>query len=185
MIHISDMSWTRKVNHPLEVLKKGEEVEAVVLDVNAKEQRISLGLKQAQTDPWADIAAKYQVGSVVKGKVSKLASFGAFVELEDGVDGLVHISQISEERVDKVKDALEVGQEVEARVMKVDRAERRIGLSIRAMSMTEDEVKAMGEGPAEGGAETAKASSGTADSFGGLGAAFDNAFANVEWQPGN
>ena len=185
MIHISDMSWTRKVNHPLEVLKKGEEVEAVVLDVNAKEQRISLGLKQAQTDPWADIAAKYQVGSVVKGKVSKLASFGAFVELEDGVDGLVHISQISEERVDKVKDALEVGQEVEARVMKVDRAERRIGLSIRAMSMTEDEVKAMGEGSAEGGAETAKASSGTADSFGGLGAAFDNAFANVEWQPGN
>ncbi len=185
MIHISDMSWTRKVNHPLEVLKKGEEVEAVVLDVNAKEQRISLGLKQAQTDPWADIAAKYQVGSVVKGKVSKLASFGAFVELEDGVDGLVHISQISEERVDKVKDALEVGQEVEARVMKVDRAERRIGLSIRAMSMTEDEVKAMVEGPAEGGAETAKASSGTADSFGGLGAAFDNAFANVEWQPGN
>ena len=183
MIHISDMSWTRKVNHPLEVLQKGQEVEAVVLDVNAKEQRISLGLKQAQTDPWTEIAAKYQVGSVVKGKVSKIASFGAFVELEDGVDGLVHISQISDQRVDKVKDALEVGQEVEARVMKVDRAERRIGLSIRAMSMTEDEVKAMVEGPSaepEKGGETS-----SPEGFGGLGAAFDNAFANVEWQPGN
>ena len=182
MIHISDMSWTRKVNHPLEVLQKGQEVEAVVLDVNAKEQRISLGLKQAQTDPWAEIAAKYQVGSVVKGKVSKVASFGAFVELEDGVDGLVHISQISDQRVDKVKDALDVGQEVEARVMKVDRAERRIGLSIRAMSMTEDEVKAMVEGPSE---ETVKADEPSSSTFGGLGAAFDNAFANVEWQPGN
>ncbi|MBR4354474.1 MAG: 30S ribosomal protein S1 [Kiritimatiellae bacterium] len=183
MIHISDMSWTRKVNHPLEVLQKGQEVEAVVLDVNAKEQRISLGLKQAQNDPWAEIAAKYQVGSVVKGKVSKVASFGAFVELEDGVDGLVHISQISDQRVEKVKDALDVGQEVEARVMKVDRAERRIGLSIRAMNMTEDEVKAMIEGPGE---ETAKADETSSSSnFGGLGAAFDNAFANVEWQPGN
>ena len=183
MIHISDMSWTRKVNHPLEVLQKGQEVEAVVLDVNAKEQRISLGLKQAQTDPWTEIAAKYQVGSVVKGKVSKIASFGAFVELEDGVDGLVHISQISDQRVEKVKDALEIGQEVEARVMKVDRAERRIGLSIRAMSMTEDEVKAMVEGPSaepEKGGETS-----SPEGFGGLGAAFDNAFANVEWQPGN
>ena len=182
MIHISDMSWTRKVVHPSEVLQKGQEVEAVVLDVNAKEQRISLGLKQAQVDPWSEIAAKYTVGSVVKGKVSKIASFGAFVELEDGVDGLVHISQISDQRIDKVRDALEVGQEVEARVMKVDRAERRIGLSIKAMNMTDDEVKAMIDGP-EATAEPA-ASAGS-DSFGGLGAAFDNAFANVEWQPGN
>ncbi len=182
MIHISDMSWTRKVVHPSEVLQKGQEVEAVVLDVNAKEQRISLGLKQAQVDPWSEIAAKYAVGSVVKGKVSKIASFGAFVELEDGVDGLVHISQISDQRIDKVRDALEVGQEVEARVMKVDRAERRIGLSIKAMNMTDDEVKAMIDGP-EAAAEPA-ASAGS-DSFGGLGAAFDNAFANVEWQPGN
>ena len=121
---------------------------------------------------------------VVKGKVSKVASFGAFVELEDGVDGLVHISQISDQRVEKVKDALDVGQEVEARVVKVDRAERRIGLSIRAMSMTEDEVKALeaeaaGETPASGSTKTAGS-----ESLGGLSAAFDNAFANVEWQPG-
>ena len=184
MIHVSDMSWTRKINHPSECLQKGQEVEAVVLDVNPKEQRISLGLKQAQTDPWTEIATKYPVGMVVKGKVSKVASFGAFVELEDGVDGLVHISQISDQRIEKVKDALDVGQEVEARVVKVDRGERRIGLSIRAMSMTEDEVKAL---EAEAAGETPAAISATtagSENLGGLSAAFDNAFANVEWQPG-
>jgi len=184
MIHVSDMSWTRKINHPSECLQKGQEVDAIVIDVNPKEQRISLGLKQAQTDPWAEIASKYSVGSVVKGKVSKLASFGAFVELEDGVDGLVHISQISEDRVEKVKDALTVGQEVEARVIKVDRAERRIGLSIRAMSMTEDEVRQLASEPA--GEEAAEKSPAAApENFGNAFAnAFDNAFANVEWQPG-
>lgn len=185
MIHVSDMSWTRKINHPSECLQKGEEVEAVVLDVNAKEQRISLGLKQAQTDPWAEIATKYPVGMVVKGKVSKIASFGAFIELEDGVDGLVHISQISDQRVEKVKDALEVGQEVEARVVKVDRGERRIGLSIRAMTMTEDEVKALEAEAAGEPVEPISAKSAGSENLGGLSAAFDNAFANVEWQPGN
>ena len=185
MIHVSDMSWTRKINHPSECLQKGQEVDAVVLDVNPKEQRISLGLKQTMQDPWDEIAKRFPVGAVVKGKVSKIASFGAFVELEDGVDGLVHISQISDQRVEKVKDALEIGQEVEARVVKVDRGERRIGLSIRAMSMTEDEVQGL---IAEAtGAEKAPVSAKTAGSeeFGGLSAAFDNAFANVEWQPGN
>jgi small subunit ribosomal protein S1 len=185
MIHVSDMSWTRKINHPSECLQKGEEVEAVVLDVNAKDQRISLGLKQATQDPWTEIQTKYPVGMVVKGKVSKIASFGAFIELEDGVDGLVHISQISDDRVEKVKDALEVGQEVEARVVKVDRGERRIGLSIRAMTMTDDEIKAL---EAEAAGETVapvSAKSVGSENLGGLSAAFDNAFANVEWQPGN
>ena len=184
MIHVSDMSWTRKINHPSECLEKGKEVEAIVLDVNPKEQRISLGLKQASQDPWSEIASKYKVGALVKGKVSKIASFGAFIELEDGVDGLVHISQISDQRVDKVKDALQAGQEVEARVVKVDRNERRIGLSIRAVSMTEEELKAL---EAEASAEPADGESagiGGGESFGGLGAAFDEAFQNVEWQPG-
>ena len=183
MIHVSDMSWTRKINHPSECLEKGKEVEAVVLDVNPKEQRISLGLKQASQDPWSEIASKYKVGALVKGKVSKIASFGAFIELEDGVDGLVHISQISDQRVDKVKDALQAGQDVEARVVKVDRNERRIGLSIRAVTMTEDELKAL---EAEAAAEPADGESASVggESFGGLGAAFDEAFQNVEWQPG-
>ncbi|MBO5775164.1 MAG: 30S ribosomal protein S1 [Kiritimatiellae bacterium] len=184
MIHVSDMSWTRKINHPSECLQKGQEVEAVVLDVNPKEQRISLGLKQAQQDPWDDIAKKFPVGSVVKGKVSKIASFGAFVELEDGVDGLVHISQISDGRVEKVRDALEIGQDVEARIVKVDRAERRIGLSIRAMTMTEDEVQGLvAEAAGEEKTPVSAKTSGS-ESLGGLSAAFDNAFANVEWQPG-
>ena len=184
MIHVSDMSWTRKINHPSECLEKGKEVEAIVLDVNPKEQRISLGLKQASQDPWSEIASKYKVGALVKGKVSKIASFGAFIELEDGVDGLVHISQISDQRVDKVKDALQAGQEVEARVVKVDRNERRIGLSIRAVTMNEEELKAL---EAEAAAEPADGESsglGGGESFGGLGAAFDEAFQNVEWQPG-
>ncbi|MBO5905614.1 MAG: 30S ribosomal protein S1 [Kiritimatiellae bacterium] len=184
MIHVSDMSWTRKINHPSECLQKGQEVEAVVLDVNPKEQRISLGLKQAQTDPWSDIAAKYAVGSTVKGKVSKVASFGAFIELEDGVDGLVHISQISDQRVEKVKDALEVGQEVEARVVKVDRGERRIGLSIRAMTMTDEELKALEAETDDEVVEPTASKTAGSEGFGGLSAAFDNAFANVEWQPG-
>jgi small subunit ribosomal protein S1 len=184
MIHVSDMSWTRKINHPSECLQKGQEVEAVVIDVNPKEQRISLGLKQAQVDPWTDIAAKYAVGSVVKGKVSKTASFGAFVELEDGVDGLVHISQISDQRVDKVKDALAVGQDVEARVIKVDRAERRIGLSIRAMSMDEEEVRKLASETSDETESKDSTSEGDENFGNAFASAFDNAFANVEWQPG-
>lgn len=141
MIHVSDMSWTRKVNHPSEVLKKGEKVDALVLEVDASSQRISLGLKQAQEDPWMQIAAKYAVGQKVTGKVSKLASFGAFVELEEGIDGLVHISQISDDRVQKVKDVLTPGQEVEARVIKIDPVERRIGLSIKAASIADEDFQ--------------------------------------------
>jgi small subunit ribosomal protein S1 len=183
MIHVSDMSWTRKINHPSECLQKGQQVDAVILEVNPKDQRISLGLKQAQTDPWSEIASKYAVGAVVKGKVSKIASFGAFIELEDGVDGLVHISQISDQRVEKVKDALNVGDDVEARVVKVDRDERRIGLSIRAMSMTEEEIKDLESEsvPTTGSASSAPKNG---EPLGGLAAAFDDAFGSVEWQPG-
>ncbi|MDP6525229.1 MAG: 30S ribosomal protein S1 [Kiritimatiellia bacterium] len=139
MIHVSDMSWTRKINHPSEVIEKGAAVTAVVLEVDPDNKRISLGLKQSQDDPWNTIAAKYRVGEIVKGKVSKVASFGAFIELEEGVDGLVHISQISDEHVEKVRDKLDVGQDVEARIVRIDQAERRIGLSIKAASMPEEE----------------------------------------------
>lgn len=139
MIHVSDMSWTRKINHPSEVIEKGAAVTAVVLEVDPDNKRISLGLKQSQDDPWNTITAKYRVGEIVKGKVSKVASFGAFIELEEGVDGLVHISQISDEHVEKVRDKLDTGQEVEARIVRIDQAERRIGLSIKAASMPEEE----------------------------------------------
>jgi small subunit ribosomal protein S1 len=104
MIHVSDISWTRKINHPSEVLKKGDEVEAVVLEIDKANQRISLGLKQLAEDPWANIDKYYKVGDLVSGKVTKLASFGAFIGLQHDIDGLVHICQVSEERVDKIKN---------------------------------------------------------------------------------
>jgi small subunit ribosomal protein S1 len=142
MIHVSDISWTRKINHPSEVLKKGDEVEAVVLEVDKTNQRIAVGLKQLSTDPWENIDRLYKVGDLVTGQVSKLASFGAFIGLQHEIDGLVHISQISEERVDKIKNVLKVGQEVTARVIKIDKADRRIGLSIKAANYSPEQLKA-------------------------------------------
>ncbi len=141
MIHVSDLSWTRKINHPSEVFKKGDEVEAEVIDIDKTNQRISLGIKQLSDDPWKNIDQKYKIGDLVKGKVTKLASFGAFVQLADDIDGLVHISQLSEDHVAKVKDVLKVGQEVESRVIKVDKVERRIGLSIKAANYSEEELR--------------------------------------------
>jgi small subunit ribosomal protein S1 len=141
MVHVSDMSWTRKINHPSETLKKGDEVEATVLEVDRANQRIALGMKQLELDPWANIEKLYKVGDLVQGKVTKLASFGAFVGLQHEIDGLVHISQISEERVEKIKNVLKVGQDVSARVVKIDRNERRIGLSIKAASYSDEQIK--------------------------------------------
>lgn len=179
MIHVSDMSWARKINHPSEVLKKGDEVEAIVLEVSPENQRISLGLKQAQEDPWAGISGRYRIGQLIKGKVSKLASFGAFVELEEGVDGLVHISQISDDHVAKIRDVLQPGQEVEARVIKIDPIDRRIGLSIKAAKLAEEEFKvddSMLEGLRPG------------EDLVDLAGAFDAALGSVEkpeeWSPG-
>src|SRR6266568_1226088 len=142
MIHVSDISWTRKINHPSEVLKKGDEVEAVVLEIDKSNQRISVGIKQLSEDPWTNIDKYYKVGDLVTGKVTKLASFGAFVGLQHDIDGLVHISQVSEERVDKIKNVLKVGQEVTARVIKIDKNDRRIGLSIKAANYSHEQLKA-------------------------------------------
>ena len=141
MVHVSDMSWTRKINHPSEMLKKGDEVEANILEVDKANQRIALGMKQLEIDPWVKIETLYKVGDLVAGKVTKLASFGAFVGLQHEIDGLVHISQISEERVEKIKNVLKVGQDVSARVVKIDRNERRIGLSIKAAAYSDEQLK--------------------------------------------
>jgi small subunit ribosomal protein S1 len=141
MVHVSDMSWTRKINHPSEMLKKGDEVEANVLEVDRANQRIALGMKQLEIDPWEKIETLYKVGDLVQGKVTKLASFGAFVGLQHEIDGLVHISQISEDRVEKIKNVLKVGQDVSARVVKIDRNERRIGLSIKAAAYSDEQLK--------------------------------------------
>ncbi|MDP7052256.1 MAG: 30S ribosomal protein S1 [Verrucomicrobiota bacterium] len=141
MIHVSDLSWTRKINHPSEILNKGDEIEAKVLEVDRENQRISIGVKQLDEDPWEKIDEIYTIGREVTGKVTKLASFGAFVGLEHDMDGLVHISQVSEDRVEKIKDHLKVGDEVTARVIKVDKSDRRIGLSIKAANYDEDQLK--------------------------------------------
>lgn len=140
MVHVSDMSWTRKVNHPSEMVKKGDEVDATVLDVDADSQRISLGMKQLSTDPWDEIETHFKIGDMVKGNISKITSYGAFVELDNDIDGLVHISQISEERVEKIKDVLNEGDEVTARVIKIDKDERRIGLSVKAANYSEEDL---------------------------------------------
>ena len=131
MIHVSDMSWIRKVNNPSEILHKGMEVEAVILEVDDVNQRISLSMKKLTDDPWQTIQNKYKVGDIVEGKVTKLASFGAFVELEGGIDGLIHISELSDEHVARVKDAVNIGDTVRARVKNISTEERRIGLSLR------------------------------------------------------
>ena len=132
MIHVSDMSWTRKINHPGEVLKKGDEVDAVVLEIEPSQQRIALGIKQLTEDPWASIETLYKIGDIVSGKISKITSYGLFVELKNDIDGLIHISQVSEEHVENLKDMFKVGDNIEARVIKIDKEERRIGLSKKA-----------------------------------------------------
>ena len=138
MVHVSDMSWTRKINHPSEMVKKGDEVDAIVVEVDVDNQRISLGMKQLTQDPWEDIDRLYRMGDVIKGTVSRIAGYGAFIQLDHDIDGLVHISQVSEERIEKIKDHLNEGDEVSARVIKIDKEERRIGLSIKAAEYDED-----------------------------------------------
>ncbi len=141
MIHVSDMSWTRKINHPSEVLKKGDEVEAIVLEIKKEDQRVSLGIKQLESDPWESINDRFKVGDMVPGQVAKIASFGAFVNLNGDIDGLIHISQLSEDHVERVKDVIKVGDEITARVIKVDSIERRIGLSIKAVNYDTEQLR--------------------------------------------
>ena len=141
MIHVSDMSWTRKINHPSEVLKKGDVVEARVLSIDKENQRVSLGIKQLGEDPWETIDTCFKVGDLVTGHVAKIASFGAFVNLNGDIDGLIHISQLSEEHVERVKDVIKVGDEIQARVIKVDKLERRIGLSVKAVNYDAEQLR--------------------------------------------
>jgi small subunit ribosomal protein S1 len=132
MIHISDLSWTKKYGHPSEALQKGQEIKCLVLDVNEEKQRISLGMKQMTEDPWVRaIPEKYIPGHIIKGKVAKLTNFGAFVELEPGLEGLLHISELADHKIDKPQDVVKPGDEVEVKILKVDSDARKIGLSLR------------------------------------------------------
>jgi small subunit ribosomal protein S1 len=135
LLHISDMSWTRKIGHPNELLEKGQKVICQVLNVDQERKRIALGLKQLKTDPWeTDIPNRYQPGETVNGKVTKLTNFGVFVELEPGLEGLLHISELADHKVDSPEEVVKVGDDIEVKILRVDRAERKIGLSRKKAS---------------------------------------------------
>jgi small subunit ribosomal protein S1 len=141
LVHVSDLHWTKKVRHPSELYKKGEEVEAVVLGIDVDNERISLGIKQLQEDPWNRVPRAYPVGTRVKGPVTSVTDFGVFVELEEGIEGLIHVSQLSTERVDKPASLHKVGDVVEAEVTSVDVREKRIGLSVKALRKSEERAE--------------------------------------------
>jgi small subunit ribosomal protein S1 len=140
------MSWTRNIGHPSELLKKGQPIETAVLNVDKENKRISLGLKQIQPDPWDSVAQRFPMGSRITGKVVRLTDFGAFVELEPGVDGLLHISQMSNRPIGSPAEIVNVGDELTLLVIRVDPAERRIGLSLKELAAVIEEPAAESRG---------------------------------------
>jgi len=137
LIHVSDISWTQKIRDPKELFKKGDELEAMVLKVDTESEKFSLGLKQLQPNPWDEVPRKYPVGSKIKGKVTSIADFGVFVEVEEGIEGLVYASEVGR-NVENISDVVKVGDEVEALVVRVDAAEQKIALSMRAIQEREE-----------------------------------------------
>ena len=143
LLHISDMSWAKKVSHPSEIVKKGDKIEAIVLSVDREKKRVALGLKQLSDDPWVkEIPEKFKVGDIIKGKVTKLTNFGAFLELGKGIEGLLHISELSNEKVTNPADIVNIGDELEVRVIRIEPEARKIGLSLRKMSAADEENNA-------------------------------------------
>ncbi len=139
LLHVSDMSWTRKISHPNEMVEKGQELECRVLSVDQDRRRIALGMKQMADDPWAtDIPGKYQPGQIVKGPVTKITNFGVFVGLENGLEGLLHISELADHKVENPEDVVKVGEVIEVKVLRVDADERKIGLSRKRVEWAEE-----------------------------------------------
>jgi small subunit ribosomal protein S1 len=149
LLHVSDMSWVRKVTHPSEVLQKGDTVTCVVLNVDQERKRIALGLKQMKNDPWdTDIPARYRNGEVKTGKVTKITNFGVFIELEPGLEGLLHISELSDQKIDNPESLVNVGDDMEVKILRVDVPERKIGLSRKRLGWTAEEDEANPPAPA-------------------------------------
>ncbi len=138
LIHVSDLAWTKKFNHPSEKYKKGDKVKAVVLGIDKANEKFSLGVKQLERDPWDSLKARYKVGQPIEGKVTKLTDFGAFVEIEEGVEGLIYVSEIADHRIEKPADVLKVDDNVRAEILSIEPKERRIGLSIKQLGRTEE-----------------------------------------------
>jgi small subunit ribosomal protein S1 len=154
LLHVSDMSWVRKVAHPNEVVEKGKTVTCVILNVDQERKRVALGLKQMANDPWeGDIPGRYHPGDIKKGKVTKLTNFGVFIELEPGLEGLLHISELSEEKVESPEEVVKVGDEIEVKVLRVDAADRKIGLSRKRLTWEGDEGEE-GEAPPDEGTDS-------------------------------
>jgi small subunit ribosomal protein S1 len=139
LVHVSDLSWTQRVKHPGELYKKGDEVEAVVLNIDVENERFSLGIKQLAQDPWDTLSERKPVGSKAHGKVVKVTDFGAFVEIEPGIEGLVHVSELREERVENPRDVVKEGDEVDVKVIDINTADRKVALSIKALAHEGDE----------------------------------------------
>jgi small subunit ribosomal protein S1 len=169
LLHVSDMSWTRKISHPSEMLEKGQEIECRVLSVDQQRRRIALGLKQLDNDPWdADIPEKYQPGQVVQGKVTKITNFGVFVGLEDGLEGLLHISELAEHKVEDPEEIVKVGDDIEVKILRVDTDERKIGLSRKRVDWEDDQVEAAAEEERQRAGSDAELKGGLGDSEGPL-----------------
>ena len=148
LLHVSDMSWTRKISHPNEVVEKGQEVTCRVLSVDQERRRIALGLRQMDEDPWAEhIPNKYQPGQVISGNVKKITNFGVFVGLEDGLEGLLHVSELADHKVENPEEVVEVGEEVEVKILRIDIEERKIGLSRRRVEWAEEDAAAQAKSP--------------------------------------
>ncbi|WP_419662773.1 RpsA: ribosomal protein S1 [Desulfosarcina variabilis str. Montpellier] len=139
LVHISDISWTKRIKHPSEIYKKGDLIQAIVLEIDKDQERFSLGVKQLQTDPWDTVAERYEVGKEITGTVTNVTDFGVFVELEEGIEGLVHVSEISKEKIKTPVGQFEMGQMLTAKVMNINSDERRIGLSIKRLDMEDDQ----------------------------------------------
>ena len=137
LVHISDLSWSKRIKHPSEVCKKGDSVRAVVLNIDKENRRFSLGIKQAQIDPWESVGERYPVGSVVEGSITNVTDFGVFMELEEGIEGLVHVSELSKEKVDTPVGRYEVGDKLSAKVIHLSPVDRRIGLSVKRIDEEE------------------------------------------------
>ncbi|MDO8137637.1 MAG: 30S ribosomal protein S1 [Candidatus Brocadiales bacterium] len=159
LLHVSDISWSKKVTHPSEVFKKGDTVEAVVLSVDKEKKRVALGMKQLAADPWLkDIPEKYAMGDIVKGRVTKITNFGAFVELEPGVEGLLHISELAEKKVSDPQEVVSIGDELEVKIIRLDVAQRKLGLSLKQAPAPKAEEAKAEEGTLQG-AEKSKGAS--------------------------
>src|SRR5438105_1185935 len=141
LVHVSDISWSRRVKHPGEVLKKGQQVDAVITTIDPDNRRMSLSIKDLEPNAWNDFVAAHKPGDIVKGKIARFAGFGAFVELGDNLEGLCHISELSDERVSKPEDAVQLGQEMEFRILRIDAENKKIGLSARAAAREEPIVE--------------------------------------------